>query len=80
MSGTSLIILAMYSTVNVVAPNGSMLTSANYVFLVTMLVAAASLTLLGMFITATPSRRVMPKGPSLPRAQRRLSGPGVRRH
>lgn len=79
MSGTSLILLAMYSTVNVVVPNGGPLTAGNYMFLVVMLAAAASLTLFGMFLASTPQRRTVPKGPSLPRAQRRLTGPGARR-
>lgn len=79
MSSTSLILLAMYSTVNVVGPATGSLTHANQVFLVALLLAAASLAVFGMLLTSMPQQRSVRKGPSLPRLQRRITGPGVRR-
>lgn len=79
MSSTSLIILAMYSTVNVFSPATGTLTPGNSVFLLVLLFAAASLALYGMVLASMPKRRAISKGSSLPRVQRRFAGPGARR-
>jgi hypothetical protein len=80
MTGTSLVLLAMYSTVNVVGPAGAHLSPQQLPLLLATLMAAGALTLLGMFIVAgSPPKRVVPKGAVLPKARRHLAGPGERR-
>ncbi len=79
MSSTSLIILAMYSTINVMSPSIDHLTPGNSVLLLVLLFAAASLALWGMFLATVPQRRAVPRGGSLPRVQRHFAGPGTRR-
>lgn len=77
MSGTSLVILAMYSTVNVVAP-ASAIRPDGIPYLLALLMTAAALTCIASLAHyATPSRSA-PKGASL-RKIRRFSGPRERR-
>ncbi len=79
MSSTSLIILAMYSTINVLSPNTDQLTPGNSIFLLMLLFAAASLAMFGMFVASLPKRRFVSKRAAMPRVQHRFAGPGQRR-
>ena len=79
MSSTSLIILAMYSTINVLSSSTEQLTPGNSIFLLVLLFAAVSLAFFGMFLSSVPKCRVMIQRAPLPRVQHRFSGPGVRR-
>ncbi|MDX2155531.1 MAG: hypothetical protein SFW09_03390 [Hyphomicrobiaceae bacterium] len=79
MSGTSLVLLAMYSTVNVVGPAGHALPPNHLSSIVGLLLMSAALTAAGIFGMHSSPRRVVPRGPSLPRAKRRLTGPAPRR-
>ena len=79
MSGTSLVILAMYSTVNVVGPAGLRISPAGHPYVLALLICAATLTLAAMLAVGGGPARVVPKGPVLPRAKRRFGGPRVRR-
>lgn len=77
MSGTSLVLLAMYSTVNVVGPNGA-ITDQNLPYVLALLMCAAALTCAGtLALYRTPSRTGV-KGATITRA-RRISGPRERR-
>jgi hypothetical protein len=79
LSGTQLVLLAMYSTVNVVGPAGANLDFRLLPMLACLLVAAAVMTCLQMHIaTSLPQRRVSP-GPKLARLRRRHAGPAARR-
>jgi uncharacterized protein (DUF58 family) len=79
MSGTSLVLLAMYSTVNVVGPAGTATGAVAPGWLLALLMMAAVLTLIAMLFLDPVPARVVPRGPSLPRAKRQLSGPRDRR-
>lgn len=79
MSSTSLIILAMYSTINVLSPSTEQLTPGNSVFLIVLLCAAVSLAMFGMIASSVPKRRAMPKRAPMARAQPRFGGPAVGR-
>lgn len=73
MSGTSLIILAMYATVNVASSAAGRLASGAVPTLLALLGAAALLTVTALFLagSGTPRRRVA-AGPFIP-AVRRMS-------
>jgi|LNFM01.1.fsa_nt_gb hypothetical protein len=77
MSGTSLVILAMYSTVNVVSPASAM-TPEEIPYLLALLMAAAALTCIASFAHYAPPSRSSAKGASLHKI-RRFSGPRERR-
>ena len=79
MSGTSLLILAMYSTVNVVGPSGSHLATAALPAIMCLLMFAAVLTCAAMLAeTALPERRLV-DGPATNGLRRRHAGPKPRR-
>ena len=77
MSGTSLVLLAMYATVNVVSPN-SELSPDSGPYLMALLMAAAALTCMGTIGLYHAPKRRSAKGATLYRV-RRFSGPGQRR-
>ena len=80
MSGTSLVLLAMYSTVNVMGPGGAAVGRSYEPFLLALLLTAGVLTFAGMLLVGSgPAARAVPKGPVLQRARRHLSGPRERR-
>jgi hypothetical protein len=77
LSGTSLVILAMYSTVNVVSPHGAV-TPQSFPYVLALLMAAVALACAGtLALYQTPSRTGA-RGATLPKA-RRLVGPRDRR-
>ncbi|MGE3916250.1 MAG: hypothetical protein AB7F78_11175 [Hyphomicrobiaceae bacterium] len=76
MSGTSLVILAMYSTVNVVSPHS--LSPETLPYLMALLMAAAALTCTATLALYHAPRRAKAKGATLSRV-RRFGGPGERR-
>lgn len=78
MSGTSLVILAMYSTVNVVTQGGA-LSPHTLPYLVAVLIAAAILTCIATIGQLSMPTRTTAKGATLRGIVRRTSGPGVRR-
>jgi hypothetical protein len=79
MSGASLLILAMYSTVNVVGPSGSRLDAEQIPLLMCVLMIAAVLTCVAMHqATSMPVRHVGTE-PKLPRLRARHLGPARRR-
>ncbi|MEZ5854812.1 MAG: hypothetical protein R3D67_08740 [Hyphomicrobiaceae bacterium] len=79
MSGTSLVLLAMYSTVNVMGPGG-MATRSGEPYILALLLAAGVFTFAGMLIVGSgPAARHVPKGPALARARRHMAGPRERR-
>lgn len=76
MSGTSLVLLAMYSTLNVLAPHHPFAPSSAP-WLIAFLMAAACLTLLAtLSLHSLPERRTPERRP----VHRRFSGPSARRH
>lgn len=77
MSGTSLVLLAMYSTVNVVSPNGAIAAETIPYLTALLMLAAACCCVASLSLYNPPSRRV-PRGPVLHKA-RRFSGPRHRR-
>lgn len=77
MSGTSLVLLAMYSTVNVVSPGGLSPTTMPY--LLALLMMAAALTCTATLALYHVPKRSGAKGATL-RKVRRFSGPSPRRH
>ena len=80
MSGTSLVLLAMYSTVNVMGPGGTGIARSEEPFVLALLLTAGVLTLAGMLLVGSgPAVRAVPKGPVLARAKRHVSGPRERR-
>ena len=77
MSGTSLVLLAMYSTVNVVGPGGAV-TEQSLPYVLALLMCAAALTCAStLALYRTPTRNGV-KGATISRA-RRISGPRERR-
>ena len=79
MSGSSLIILAMYSTVNVVGPSGARLGAGAFSYLMCLLMTAVVLTLIAAYIESNAPLRKTVAGPALPALRRRLNGPKPRR-
>jgi hypothetical protein len=79
MSGTQLVLLAMYSTVNVMGHHASNAVAANLPVLIGLLIAAAMMSLLLLKSTAMPERRVRKPTMGPPRLARRASGPAPRR-
>ncbi len=77
MSGTSLVILAMYSTVNVVSPP-SAITPDTMPYLLALLMTAAALTCVASLAHYAAPSRSAAKGASLNKI-RRFSGPRARR-
>lgn len=77
MSGTSLVLLAMYSTVNVVSPYGAV-TEQNLPYLLALLMMAAALTCAGTLALYNAPSRGSAKGATILKA-RRLTGPRERR-
>lgn len=73
MSGTSLILLAMCSTVNLVNRAGAAMSTLEVTLLMALLMSAAALTCAAIVITSLPPNRAVPKGPTLLRAKRRLA-------
>lgn len=78
MSGTSLVILAMYSVANVASPSADV-TVETMPYLLALLLTAAILTCLATLGQLTMPSRSQPKGASIRGVVRRMSGPGVRR-
>lgn len=78
VSGTSLVILAMYSAVNVVGPAGKVET-AFQPYLLALLLAAVAMTCLATVALYEPPQRNGAKGATIRKA-RRFSGPAPRRH
>ena len=79
MSGTQLVLLAMYSTVNVVGPAGMRISTDLVPLLVCLLIAAAVMTFLLMqSLSSLPERFIRPV-PKQPRLLRRHGGPAPRR-
>jgi hypothetical protein len=70
----------MYSTVNVATPVGTAAAAASPTVMLGLLAVAATLTLIGILCLNTPPARVVPRGPSLPRAKRLINGPRDRRY
>jgi len=77
VSGTSLVILAMYATVNVVAPHGTV-TSQSFPYLLALLMAAVALACAGTIALYHAPSRSRARGAVLPKA-RRIVGPRDRR-
>lgn len=77
MSGTSLVLLAMYSTINVVAPHGA-ITSETFPYVLALLMAAVALACAGTLALYRVPSRVGARGAILPKV-RRLAGPRDRR-
>ncbi len=80
MSSTSLVLLAMYSTINVASPAGSAAAMTAPTVMLALLVVAAALTILGIVCLNEAPARAVPRGPSLPRARRLIQGPRDRRY
>jgi hypothetical protein len=79
LSGTKLVLLAMYSTVNVVGPTGSHLDPNSIPALMCLLIAAAVMTCwLAYSLTVVPKRPPQ-KGPKFKPLRRSHSGPTPRR-
>ena len=57
MSGTSLVLLAMYSTVNVVGPAGGSVSSGEMPYLIVLLILAAGLTAAGLVAVNSAPRQ-----------------------
>lgn len=77
MSGTSLVLLAMYSTVNVVAPHGA-ITPERFPYVLALLMVAAALACAGTLALYHSPSRAGARGAVLPKV-RRLAGPRDRR-
>lgn len=79
LSGTQLVLLAMYSIVNVVGPAGSHIEISYIPALVCLLISAAVMTCWQVYSMYTLPERKTFKGPSVPRLKRRLAMPAPRR-
>lgn len=79
MTGTSLVILAMYSTVNVVGPSGSHVSPDALPWLFCLLMVAAVLTSVAMYHETNIPNRTAPKKVPLDGLSRRHPGPKSRR-
>ena len=78
MSGTSLVLLAMYSTVDVVGPASRHLAPGLLPYLLALLMTAAALSCAGLLATRRAVRHSTVH--SAPRTSvRRIGGPGERR-
>lgn len=77
MSGTSLVILAMYATVNVVAPHGA-ITPESFPYILALLMAAIALACVGTAALYHAPSRSGARGAVLHKA-RRFVGPRDRR-
>ena len=79
LTGTQLVLLAMYSTVNVVGPAGSHINASYLPYLLATLIAAGVMTCLQVhLLTRVPPQRVY-KGPKSKPVRRKLVGPAPRR-
>ena len=79
LSGTQLVLLAMYSTVNVVGPAGSHIELDHIPVLICLLISAAVMTCWQVYsMYALPERKTF-KGPKTTRMKRRLAMPAPRR-
>ncbi len=79
LSGTQLVLLAMYSTVNVVGPAGSHIELDHIPALICLLIAAAVMTFWQVYSMCTLPERKTFTGPKTTRMKRRLAMPGPRR-
>ncbi len=79
LSGTQLILLAMYSTVNVVGPAGSHLDVSLVPVLMCLLITAAVMTCWQVYSLCNPPPRPTQKGPKFKRLRRAHAGPAPRR-
>ncbi len=77
MSGTSLVLLAMYATVGVVAPHGA-ITSDTFPYVLALLMTGIALACAGTVALYRAPNRSKARGAVLPKA-RRLVGPRQRR-
>lgn len=79
LSGTQLVLLAMYSTVNVVGPAGSRLDPKLIPILMCLLVAAAVMTCWMACSLALVPKRASQKGPKFKPLRRARTAPPLRR-
>ncbi|MFM9938561.1 MAG: hypothetical protein ACKVP7_03580 [Hyphomicrobiaceae bacterium] len=79
LSGTQLVLLAMYSTVNVVGPAGAHLDLSLTPAMMCLLIAAAVMTCWQAYALSSPPQRPMQKGPKFRRLNRVHAGPAPRR-
>ncbi len=80
MTGTQLVLLAMYSTVNVVGPAGNHLQPQSLPLVICLLIGAASLTCWQVYEMTRMPRRASQSGPKFTPMRRHYSGPALRRH
>lgn len=79
LSGSQLVILAMYSTVNVVGPHGSHINPASMPVIMSLLLAAAIMSLLLLYSVSMPQRTAYKPPIKVQRLSRRTRGPAPRR-